>query len=216
MFEKKRCGNCGESVKTEYNYCPSCGESLSGRKSRVTTIFSPFRNVFEDIDREFERIDKNFGTDYFKKPHFAFKFPGGTGGISITVLSGTGMRPKVDVKTYGQYKHVEPEIRKKLGVGTSGSLVEQKEEPSYQKAGIPMITEEPQTDVRTMGSRQVITVKLPDVKSEGDIDIKKLEQSVEIKAIAGDKAYFKLIPIKGRIIGSKKFDNGVLTLEIVK
>ena len=204
MFESKRCRRCGKGLKKEWVFCPYCGERVEYRPK--------YRDIFEDIEEEFERIDKMFGPRFFKFPRIDVS-PFRSGGISITIRSGTGMKPKVDIKTSGHYKKLEPEIKKRLGV-TEG-VEEVKEEE--RKVRIPKITEEPETKIEEHGNEETITIKLPDVKNPDDIEIRKLEQSIEIKAFAGDKAYFKLIPIKPNSqISDRSFKNGILKIEVVR
>jgi hypothetical protein len=133
------------------------------------------------------------------------------GGISITIQSGTGMEPKIEIKTSGEYKKLEPEIKRKLGIKPAIEEVEEEVEKKPRK--IPKITEEPETKIEKIGNLQRIQIKLPDVKSEDDIEVKSLEQSIEVKAFAGDKAYFKLLPITGTII-KKEFKDKILKIEV--
>jgi HSP20 family molecular chaperone IbpA len=205
MFEQKRCRRCGRGLKKDWVACPYCGEKIEYRK--------PYRNIFENIDEEFERIDKMFGPIFVRFPKFDMESPFKGGGINITIRSGTGMRPKVDVRTSGNYKKLEPHIRRRLGVGEGGEEVQ----VDKQKVRIPKITEEPETKVEKVGNEEMIIVKLPDVKNLDDIEIRKLEQSLEIKAFAGDKAYFKLIPINSNAqISDRSFKNGILKIQVMK
>jgi HSP20 family molecular chaperone IbpA len=206
MFEKKKCQVCGEKVRDDWEYCPYCGEELI-KKEEIK--FRPL-SIFEDIDKEFERIDKMFSSNFFKFGKFRMpKMKGG--GISITIQSGTGMEPKIEIKTSGEYKKLEPEIKRKLGIKPAIEEVEEEVEKKPRK--IPKITEEPETKIEKIGNLQRIQIKLPDVKSEDDIEVKSLEQSIEVKAFAGDKAYFKLLPITGTII-KKEFKDKILKIEV--
>ncbi|MEM7824975.1 MAG: hypothetical protein QXO27_03305, partial [Candidatus Aenigmatarchaeota archaeon] len=94
--------------------------------------------------------------------------------------------------------------------------IEEVEEEDKKKREIRVtkVAEEPETEIQTVGNKQIISIKLPDVKKEEDIEIKKLEQSLEVKAFAGDKTYFKLIPIPKEASINKKFKNGLLKIEI--
>ncbi len=208
MF-KKRCPKCKRFVEKGWNYCPYCGFDLKERY-----FFTPsFFDIFDEIEREFERIDKMrelFTKRIFEFPELEeseeFEFKPRFGGISITIRSGTGMKPKIEVKTFGDYKKLEPEIKRKFGV---------KEVEIEREREMPEITEEPEAEIRRIGDKFLIEVKLPDIKDERDIDIKKLEQSVEIRAFGKDKAYFKLIPIqKGLRILKKEFKDGILKIEL--
>jgi hypothetical protein len=196
MFENKKCKNCGEKIKGEWDFCPYCGEQIS-----------PFENVFDDIDDEFKRIDKLFAPDFFSFPKFDFKMPKGGSGINIIISSGASMKPKIKVSTSGGFKNLEPEIKKNLGI---------KPEIKGHVRKVSKIAE-PETEIKTTGRNQIIQIKLPDVKNFNDIEVKKLEQSLEIKAFANDNTYFKLIPIPSNSeIINKEFKNNVLRIEVSK
>lgn len=211
MFGRKVCPNCNKKIKEDWEFCPHCGEKIEPEKESAV----PFGSIFEDIEKEFERIDKIFGFDSFKLPTFKMK-PGIRGGsVSITVQSGTGMEPKVEIKTSGEYKKLEPELKRKFGIKPAIEEVEEEEkEVKRRKVKPPKVTEEPETEIQTAGNKQIISIKLPDIKSEDDIEVKKLEQSIEVKAFSDDKTYFKLIPIPKDVTVSKKFKDGVLKIEI--
>ncbi|MCS7106293.1 MAG: zinc ribbon domain-containing protein [Candidatus Aenigmarchaeota archaeon] len=206
MFEKKKCPSCGEKVKDEWEFCPICGEALKER--REVKLF----DIFDDIEKEFERIDKMFG---FEFPRFRIRPGIKGGGISITIHSVSGKEPKIEVKTTGEYKKLEPEIKRRLGVKPAVEEVESvEEEAEKKKFKVPKVTEEPETKIEKVGNKQLIKIKLPSVKEE-DIEVKKLEQSIEVKAFAGDKAYFKLIPIPTNAsVTRKEFKNEILTIEV--
>jgi len=70
--------------------------------------------------------------------------------------------------------------------------------------------------VKRIGDRIIVDIKLPEVKSEENIDVKELSSSVEVKAAAGEKAYFKIItkPENFRLT-QKSFSNGTLHLEFL-
>jgi HSP20 family molecular chaperone IbpA len=159
------------------------------------------------MEREFEEM---FKIPTFRIPRIKISSPGFSG-ISITIHSGTGMKPKVEVKTYGEYKKLEPEIKRRLGVKVPIEEVEEEEKEIEYKP--PKTTEEPEAKVSREGNRTIIEIKLPDVEKEEDINVKKLEQSIEIRARAKDKLYFKLIPMAGEIV-RKSFKDGVLKIEI--
>jgi HSP20 family molecular chaperone IbpA len=215
MFKKKRCPKCEREVKEDWEFCPYCGYSLK-EKYREERFFEEFES-FGDFNRIFERIEREF-EEMFKMP--VFRIPKirvsspGVSGISITIHSRTGMKPKIEVKTYGDYKKFEPEIKKRLGIRVPVEEVEE-EKPRVERE--VKVTEEAETEVKTLGNKMIISVKLPGVESEDDIEIKRLEESLEIKAFAGDKAYFTLIPLPGTAsIVKKEFKNGVLRVEVEK
>ena len=199
MFESKKCKNCGEKIKDEWEFCPYCGEELTYRTN-------PFENVFDDVEDEFKRIDKMFGSDFFNFPGFDMKTPKRSNGISIVITPGTGREPKIQVRTSRGLKNLEPDIKRNLGVKPI-------EERPIRK--ISRVTEEPETEIKTIGNKQIIQIVLPEVKSLKDVEVKKLEQSLEIKAFTKDKTYFKLIPIPSSSeIINKELEGNVLKIEI--
>jgi len=198
MFWKKKCKNCNGEIKDKWNFCSNCGVDVKGKT---------FGNKFENFEKEIDIIDKALSTD-FRFPRFRFKPPVRGGGISITITSSTGMQPKVEVKTAGEYKKLGHEI--KFGAKEPTRRIEENKEVK-----IPKITEEPETKIQRIGNKQIIKINLPDVKEE-DVQIKQLEQSIEIRAFDGDKGYFKLIPVPANAYVGKEFKDGILKIEIVK
>jgi HSP20 family molecular chaperone IbpA len=208
MFRKKKCPRCEKEIKEDWEFCPYCGYSLKEKykEERFFEEFEDFDRIVEKMEREFEEM---FKIPTFRIPRIKISSPG-VSGISITIHSGTGMKPKVEVKTYGGYKKLEPEIKRRLGVKVPIEEVEEEKEIEYNP---PKTTEEPEAKVSREGNKTIIEIKLPDVEKEEDINVKKLEQSIEIRARAKDKLYFKLLPITGEIVG-KSFKDGVLKIEI--
>ena len=174
LFSKKKCRNCDEKIDNNWNFCPHCGEELTEKS----------KNIFDEIDKHFEEVDKTLNFRPIK-------------GMSIMISGGTGIKPRIEVRT--------PSHRE-VGVRTIEKI---KEKP----VRIPKITEEPETKIEKIGNRQIVSIKLPNVKME-DIEIRRLEQSIEVKAFAGDKAYFKLIPIPSNASINRTFENDMLKIEV--
>jgi len=211
MFrKKKKCPKCGYEVDEKWEFCPMCGYPLKEkyREERFFEDIFDFDSITRRIEKEFEEFDKLFKMDF--KP-LKFKIPeSGVSGISITIHSGTGMKPRIEVKTYGNMKKYEPEIKRKLGLAETEKVKEIETTEEYTP---PKITEEPEAKIKNLGEKFVVEIDLPEVEKEEDIKIQALEQSLEIRARAKDKLYFKLLPITGRVV-KKEFKNGKLILEI--
>ena len=118
-------------------------------------------------------------------------------GVSITITSDNFSPPKIDVRSYGENKHHHHNVEEK---------------PVREIK----TTEEPKTKIQRVKNKQIITMDIPDVKGLEDIEITQLQQSIEIKAFAGEKAYFKLIPIPSHATVNNEFKDGVLKIEVEK
>lgn len=226
------CQNCGAEISGEWEFCPKCGARLL-QDSGLSPFFG--FDLFADIDKQLEAMDKEF----FGGRNSLFDMPKPPirgaqrqqprpqqsqrqqqvrgGGISITFSSGTGRPPEVVIHTSGDFKSLEPELRKRLA--TTGDVPQ---EPAAALAeerqrAPPDVTEEPEAElVKGAGDKiTALKVKLPDVESARDIKISRLENSIEIKAYVKNKAYFKLfqLPPTSRITGTG-FKNGVLTINL--
>ena len=74
--------------------------------------------------------------------------------------------------------------------------------------------ETPTANVRRLGDLVIYEINIPGVKSLKDISISQLENSIEIKAIAKDKAYLKLLPVSLPILNyNLEKDKLILELE---
>ena len=153
-------------------------------------------------------------------------------GFSIKIVQSGGEKPKVSLRTFGDVDREK--LRKEMGeLGTWQNGLnegEQKKEgvsgrlqanaasqpKSRQQVLIKesMKTEEPKTSVAKTASKVVVSLELPGVKSPEDIEVSELESSVEVKALAHDRAYFKILTKPRQFRLSKKsFQNGVLQME---
>jgi HSP20 family molecular chaperone IbpA len=187
-----RCYNCDEEVKRSWNYCPNCGVNLRRRRAyeKYPSLLD-FSSIFDEIDREFREIERMFR-------RFTVPPPGERrgGGVSIKISSEPGKEPRVEVRTFGDFKGREPEILQRLGV--------EHEKPKARRLP-PKVTEEPETRVERRGGRVIYRIRVPGVKSEEDVDVQRLKESLEVRAYAKDKAYFTLfsVPRHARIVSTK-------------
>lgn len=76
---------------------------------------------------------------------------------------------------------------------------------------------EPDESITDMGNSTVHVIHLPGVKSKADINVIKMENSVEVRASAGRKLYLKIIKReKGESILSEEFSKGSLVIVLRK
>lgn len=199
-----RCKKCGFKIKDDWNYCPFCG-AKGGEESIFDSIFSRFKKELEEMDKMFERDFEAFDiSPFFSKPK--------SRGFSIKIISSGHDPPKVSIKTYGDIngERLEKELKNQLGIGG----LEKTKDKKRGLVRIPKTTEEPKTEIRRVGAKVVVEMDIPGVKNENDIEIRELENSVEVKAMANDKAFFKILtkPPQTTLTG-KRFKNGKLFLE---
>lgn len=206
---------CGQEIKKNWKFCPVCGRKLK----KFFLKFPSFGNLFKNIEKQFLRMDEVFSSDdWFKFPDLKElkqmrqipKIKGGGVSVSITNVGG---KPTMKVKTFGDFKKIEPGIKKSMGV--EEKEVKEIGTKKIKKRKVPKITEEPKSEMKRLGNILHIKINLPKVRSLEDIDIIKLAESIEIRAYAGDKAYFKLlkVPRETKLIG-KKFDKNTLEIQL--
>jgi len=202
MLKKKKCKNCGEKINNSYNFCPYCK--------------TPIRNVFED-NKEWGLLGRN---DF--SPYDEVKLPMGfntlfntilkslnkqfnnvenienkskkskvkKGGVSISIHTSGNKPPEIKISSFGnlpEFKEKEKQIKTKVK-----ELKLPMSDPK-KFAGLPK--EEPKTNIRRFSNKIVYEINMPSVKSIKDVSIIQLENSIEIKALAKNKVYYKIIPI---------------------
>ncbi len=209
-----RCGTCGNEMKEGWKFCPVCGSAPEKRQEGL------FEDVFERMEREMKDMSKAFERNFEVvdlSPFFSK--PARGSGFSIRITQSGGGKPKVDVKTFGDVnrKEVENEVSRfglKDKIGKAFRPAAAKQEPAGVRLENAKTTHEPETSVRSVAGRIIAEVKMPDVKKAEDIEIRPLDSSIEIRAIAGDKAYFKILtkPPRTTVI-RREFAKGILTIE---
>lgn len=230
MF-KKKCKKCGTEIKGKYNYCPSCGAPLKNEKDygllgkedsndSFNNFFNEinlpkgfnmiFNQLMKNFDKQFQDFDKQIKESGSKKPKIK------KSGISIKISSLPGKPPEINIKPFdGKLKKQNiGKFKKKDMEKTQTNYPSSKKLPKKTLKKISkMPKQEPETSIRRFSDKIVYEIKMPDVKSIKDVSIIRLENSMEIKALAKDKAYVKLIPIS-MPIKNYKLSKGKLILEL--
>jgi HSP20 family molecular chaperone IbpA len=219
------CRRCGKKAEKGWRYCPNCGLGVEHHsRSIFDDIFSRFRREFKDMDKMF---DKDFEVLDLSPLIRNFQKPRGSG-FSIKITRRGREQPKVDIQTFGNVdrnvvRKEAAEEMKALGIRPSVAGQSERQEKPVEKPQVferpapkpAKFTEEPKTQVRSIGTKVMVEMDLPEVKNESDIEVNDLESSVEVRARAGDKAYFKIITKPARFsVTSKHFEDGKLHLEL--
>jgi HSP20 family molecular chaperone IbpA len=192
------CEKCGNGVEENWEYCPLCGSFL---KSSIATKFPAFvglEDLLKDIDNEFRKMEEAFKCVW---PESRTLEPIKGGGISIRISSTEDKEPKIDVQTFGECQNQAPEVEERLGV--------------RRERAPPKVTKEPKTLIEQDDGKLILRAELPGVKSEEDIDVKRMAESIEIRAYTEDMAYFTLfcIPPDSKIL-SKRLENEEFVIEV--
>jgi len=228
-----RCRRCGFGLEGSWSFCPRCGTRKdsdmmdSFGRDLFSQLFSQMKNSFKDMEgfermfeKDLEALDLSPWFRHKQGDEERFKPIQGKG-FSVHITRGTGMKPKVDIKTYGDVngEGIEKELYDKFGLEKKVQLEREKRSPrfgfpSITKRSVPKSTEEPKAEVRRIGDKVTVDINMPSVKSPEDVEVKELESSVEVKAMTGDKAYFKILtkPAQFRLAG-KSLKDGMLHLE---
>lgn len=181
------CDYCGNVLSDKWKYCPYCGRKIKEEQDGW--------DIFHSLLRD------------------------GITGFSIRITSVEGEKPKVRVKKFGPVKVPiewveEEDPREKGKEKEKGKKVEIEEIRAEKLRYMPQKVLEPEGRAQQIGQHTLIRVRLPGVR-ENDISVRKLAESVEIKAYKDDETYFKQfqVPHAARII-SKYMDGDELIVEV--
>ena len=206
-------------------------------------IFSRMRKELAEMNKLLEKDVEAFDlSPWFKdieerkeggKPAFGPGFKPKRSGFTIKIVQAGDRKPDISVRTFGDVEKgkLKKEIDElgawqnteritggpegkpepKRGLFRQGKPAEPQEKLVIK---VPMRTEEPKTSVAKSASRVVVSIHLPGVESEKDIEVSELENSVEVKAVAKDRAYFKILTKPRQFRLSKRsFEKGILQME---
>ncbi len=211
-----------------WGFCPKCGARKGNMVDSMgrdifSQLFNQMKGSFAEmgsLDKELEALDLS---PWFRRAPDMEKAVKKKG-FSVHITRGTGMKPRVDIKTFGDVdkERIEKELHDRFGVKQRVEpppQVREKERrrfsfPAIKRGAVPKSTEEPKADVRRIGDSVSVDITMPGVKSQEYVEVNELESSVEVKATAGDKAYFKILtkPAQFRL-SLKSFKDGQLHLE---
>lgn len=207
------CSECNARVDGKWEFCPKCGNNLR------QTSGDAFAEIFEQFGQEFTEMNKMIEkqmevvdlSPFFRKQ----KSGQHGGGFSIKIMASGNRPPQISVNTFGDVdeKRIKQQVYSQLGVPEKarGAIVKEAHTTKHPKV---KAIEEPRSEVKKTGQTVSVNIDLPGVKSERDIQINDMENSVEVKAIVNGKAFFKILKKpEGFGIAHKRFENGKLHLE---
>ena len=214
MFNKKECSKCGNKISGKYKFCPYCGNSI---------------NNFKDEDFGILGNEDSDDPDFFSKSLF-----GGAGEKMINKMLGSAIKMiEKEIQREVRKENKNPQTNfqlfingKKINLDDSNNVFQKQKIKKHSKE-IPehcfskekldkfsrLSKKEPLTNIRRLSDKVIYEISVPGVKSEEDVSITKFENSIEIKALTKNKAYYKIISINLPIVNFK-LENGKLIFEL--
>ena len=201
MFKKKTCKRCGEKNSEKNKFCSNCGYNLN-------------ENLGEN-EEDYGMLGKD---DYLETPENQMDMLSKTlfNSINSGILGkmlGSALKmlekemqkaekqemAKTNFELYINGKKINPE-NVKFNQSNNNVLRPKKNiVPSFVQKNFKKISnlprKEPHINMKRISDEVIYEMDIPGVKSIEDIIISKLENSIEVKAIAKDKVYTKLIPV---------------------
>lgn len=219
MFGKKECKKCGERISKKYLFCPHCGNFLSKKKRKedfgmlgeddfISELENFQNSVFggtgkkvigKMLESTMKMLEKEMKKEFKRKNNEDVKNPRTNFQLFIN-----GKR----IDNFQENKPIQQKAKKQKKEISSNNLPQ-----NHLKKFSKLPKNKPKTNVRRLSDKVIYEINIPGVKSIKDVSITKLEDNIEIRAIAKDKAYNKLIPINFPIT-DYNFSRGKLVLEL--
>ncbi len=194
MFKKRTCTKCKKRISKNYRFCPYCGYGDEDFDSEKWGMLGKSDLIPQDnfqlpmglntiFNSLMKNLNKQLNDSYSPNKITDAKIK--NNGVSISISTSGNNPPQVRINS------PQKKIKKKL----PGHFSKESSEKFSQ-----LKKQEPKTDIRRLSNKVIYEIEIPGVKSLKDISVIKLETSIEIKAIAKNKAYFKRIPINFQIV----------------
>lgn len=187
----KKCPNCEEKIKKDFGFCPYCGSKLNSNSRKKYGLLG--KNDFLSEREE------------FSLPSF------GGGMLNKMIGSAMKMLEKEFEKEFQKQERPKTNTRIKLminGKEITPTIKREKIQDKTPRKNLPinfslenlkkfqkMDKKEPKTQMRRIGDKLTYELDVPGVESINDISIIKLENGIEINALAKKNAYSKKINI---------------------
>lgn len=212
MFEKK-CAKCKNKIKRNFDFCPFCGNNISEAFDKEDFGIigkNDFFNEFPSMGNSFMEKMLNQSMKMLEKQMKNMAQEMNENKPSRIPIN--EMNHNLNVQFFVNGKRVFPQKQEIIRqepqkVKTNKMPIEKLERFSKLKRI------EPNSKVRRFGEKLIYEFEVPGVKDLDDVLINKLENSIEIKALANDKSYSKIINVNLPIL-RYGLDKGSLFLEL--
>ena len=218
MFDKK-CDKCKNKIKKDFDFCPFCGNIVSsnlekedygmlGKNDFINeSNFPNFNNSI--IDKMFSQAMKMLDKQMKTLTEEANRQP-------LKRIQTDSVNPNLNMQFYINGKKVFPRETEE----SQNNMIQETSKVNAYKMPKEKLEKfaklkrfEPASKVRRIGNKIIYELEVPGVKDIEDVLINKLESSIEIKALAKDKSYSKIINVNLPIL-RYGLDNGNLFLEM--
>ena len=188
----KKCRNCGERIRDNNRFCPNCGIPLKKNNPEEWGMLG--REDLEEEDFFSDSFFRGFGGNMFNKML----------GSAMKMLENemkkemerSSPQPRTNIRLMINGKEIDLNQAKKHA---EAKKTKKSNAENFSKENLKKFSElprkEPKTNIRRLSDRVIYEIEMPGVKSIKDVSVNQLENSIEIKAVAKDNSYFKLIPI---------------------
>ena len=189
----ERCKVCNRELEEEWRYCPHCGTKRGSHIPKPPFSFVESLNTLDLVEKIFADIsNKNEGKKGRKTARLA--------GFGVFITTQPGEEADTDLE---EFSFVEEQPAEQTDQGKKARV-----RPP------PRFVREPETRVEMRGDKLVLRMDVPGIKSVEDVETYAGSESLEVKAYAGDMAYFKVIRTPGRVRRvSKRIEGTSLILE---
>lgn len=235
MFNKKKCGRCNKKADKKNSFCPHCGNYLSPykapdeKKDDWGMLGKNDSHPFNEMENLSNSPFGGFGGKIFE----------GMINRTMKILEKEMQRenqnfhntPRQNIpqnqKAFTHFelfingKRISPENIKITQRPVKAPPKKQKSNPNRflstenAKKFLELKKSEPETNLRRLENKIIYEINIPGVKDIEDVSIVKMEKSIEVRAVANDRAYVKIIPIDMEI-SAYEFSKGKLILELIE
>ncbi len=220
MF-RESCPRCEKKFSKKYSYCPHCGFDRKAKKEmddfgflgrdELDDLQLPFgfkmliKPLMKELNKQMFELDKEM-----KKEENELKRSKNTMKVSnFTIHLGVPGQKSIRMTSSIPLTN----IHSNNGKTTNLSLVLPKIDRTLLLKAKDLPREEPETIVRRLSDKIVYEISLPDVASVNNINITKLEESIEVKAVSKKAVYLKTIDVS-LPLHNYYFADGQLVLEL--
>jgi hypothetical protein len=205
----KKCKKCNKRIKSNYDFCPSCGTKIHSSNQKEWGLLG--RDDFVKQEDSMSSIMNTLNSGGLGKMlNSAMKMLEKEMQKDMTTQN-SNQKTKVKLMING--REINPQFIKKESKASNIKILPIEFAKETQEKFSKMKKIEPKTKLRRFGNQIHYELEIPEVQSIKDISILRLENGLEVKALSKKKAYQKIITIN-LPLSKYTLAEGILTLEL--